>query len=276
MVLKKEETIKILDESGDKKYFTIVPNYILNHSTSDEQALYLQMKRFAGEKGECFASQGTMGKKLGWNRQRVSRTIQKLLKRGWISGIGVKKMGMTRTNVYKIIDLWKKNADFYSQNDVKPENIVLQNDVKPENNTDVKPENTKKNQKEEKPVSVRATSRLKNIIKLFAFFKGVPRPTNSFFKRNVRAAKELLEYEEGRVEDVMGWLSKHADFKWTLESVAKYIDEDLEDLRARQRFSRGDWKCQFGYWHQRGEICGHTAVMSRHRQKRGVKVVKSH
>ena len=44
-----QKTIDILDESGDKKYFTIVPNYILNHSTATTQALYLQMKRLAND-----------------------------------------------------------------------------------------------------------------------------------------------------------------------------------------------------------------------------------
>jgi hypothetical protein len=48
--------VKILDNSGDKRYFTIVPNYILNHSTAIDQALYLQMKRLAGDEGLCFAT----------------------------------------------------------------------------------------------------------------------------------------------------------------------------------------------------------------------------
>ena len=41
------KNLSISDESGDKKYFTLVPNYILNHSSAIDQSLYLQMKRFA-------------------------------------------------------------------------------------------------------------------------------------------------------------------------------------------------------------------------------------
>ena len=42
--------INIKDESGDRDCFTIIPNYIANHSTANDQALYFQMKRFAGDK----------------------------------------------------------------------------------------------------------------------------------------------------------------------------------------------------------------------------------
>jgi hypothetical protein len=41
--------VKINDESGDHKYFSLLPHYILNHSTAVDQALYMQMKRYAGE-----------------------------------------------------------------------------------------------------------------------------------------------------------------------------------------------------------------------------------
>ena len=57
------EKIQIQDESGDTNYFTIIPNYIANHSTANDEALYFQMKKHAGEKGECFASEVLFKKK---------------------------------------------------------------------------------------------------------------------------------------------------------------------------------------------------------------------
>ena len=48
-----QQEMIIQDRSGDKKYFTIVPNFILNHSSANDQALYMQMKRLAGDNGTC-------------------------------------------------------------------------------------------------------------------------------------------------------------------------------------------------------------------------------
>ena len=53
-----EQKLLVDDGSGDKEFFTIVPNFILNHSTATEQALYLQLKRLAGDgkKDYCYPS----------------------------------------------------------------------------------------------------------------------------------------------------------------------------------------------------------------------------
>src|SRR3990167_4098560 len=107
---------RLSDESGDRRYFTIVPNYIVNHSTPYEQAIYLYMKRKAGEKGTCWTSAQEIGKKLGISRNTVAKYREKLLKRGWIKIVGRK--GKTRpTDEYKIVDLWKLNHSFYTKKD---------------------------------------------------------------------------------------------------------------------------------------------------------------
>jgi len=54
----------IQDESGDRKYFTQIPNMIVNHSNAYEQSLYLIMKRIAGEHGTCYASLNTLAKMM--------------------------------------------------------------------------------------------------------------------------------------------------------------------------------------------------------------------
>ncbi len=52
----------------------------------------------------------------------------------------------------------------------------------------------------------------------------------SFYRRNIRAAKNLIGYPIERIGKVMRWLDDNADYKWTLESVGKHIDEDLDKL----------------------------------------------
>lgn len=53
-------------------------------------------------------------------------------------------------------------------------------------------------------------------------------------RRCLRPAKLLMPYEDDRLVDTMNWLKKNADFKWTLESVAKYITEDLSKLKTKR------------------------------------------
>lgn len=107
------EKFKIKDESGDKKYFTQIPNMVVNHSTAYEQSLYLIMKRMAGEHGSCFASLNFLSKKMGIHKTTVSKTIKKLLKRKWISEIEHKKVKGGIVRQFVIVDLWRLNIDLY-------------------------------------------------------------------------------------------------------------------------------------------------------------------
>jgi len=107
--------IKLQDESGDKKYFTQLPSIILNHSTANDQALYWQMKRYAGEDGQCFATEKTLMRKLGIGKKAYDRSLEYLLKRKWIMFIGMTN-GKTRPiKTYSIVDIWKENIMEYEK-----------------------------------------------------------------------------------------------------------------------------------------------------------------
>lgn len=109
------EKIKIKDGSGDRDFFTIVPNYILNHSTSTDQSLYLQMKRYAGEDGKCFATQETIMNKLGIGVKAYRKSLEYLIKRGWIEFVGLSG-GKTRPiKTYKINNIWQENSEYYKK-----------------------------------------------------------------------------------------------------------------------------------------------------------------
>lgn len=104
---------RISEETPDRNYFTIIPNYIVNHSTIYEQGIYLVMKRIAGESGKCFASHQSIADRSGTSRPTVSRTIKKLLKRDWLRETG-NKIGKTlSTKEYQIVDLWELNSKYY-------------------------------------------------------------------------------------------------------------------------------------------------------------------
>lgn len=111
------EEILIQDNSGDKDNFTIIPNYIANHSTANDQALYFQMKRLAGDKGQSFASEKYFMDKLGIGRKALKKAIHYLLNNKWISYVGYKdtqtKGGIQKIKVYKINNIWKMNTEYY-------------------------------------------------------------------------------------------------------------------------------------------------------------------
>lgn len=112
-----DEDIIIEDNSGDREFFTIIPNYIANHSTANDQSLYFQMKRFAGEKGVCFASEKTLRQKMKIGRNALKKSITYLLEHGWIKDNGYRKImtkgGEQKVKVYSIVNIWKLNNDYY-------------------------------------------------------------------------------------------------------------------------------------------------------------------
>lgn len=108
------------DGSNDKAYFTLVPNYVLNHSTANDQALYLQMKRFAGEKaggGLCYASKKTLMARLGIGKKALASSIKYLIEHGWITADGTRLVstngGVQEVEAYIVNDIWKLNVDYY-------------------------------------------------------------------------------------------------------------------------------------------------------------------
>jgi len=76
------------------------------------------------------------------------------------------------------------------------------------------------------------------IIGLFAKAKGIEfaskEQQGSFIRRNLRAAKDLVPYTPDQLVKTMKYLKDNADYKWTLESVGKHIDEDVDKLENNQ------------------------------------------
>lgn len=111
----KEPKFNIKDESEDKKYFSIVPNYIVNHSTLEERGFYLTLKRIAGEHGKVFYSSRELGKQCGVSKDTVYRLLKSLVARGWIKEAGVIPAKTKPRMTYSIVNLWEKNTEFYQK-----------------------------------------------------------------------------------------------------------------------------------------------------------------
>lgn len=99
----------------DKDYFAMVPHYITDNSSANSQALYLQIKRYAGEDGLCFATEETLMNKLKIGKKAFDKALDFLLLNKWIKYMG-KKGGKTRPiNSYHPIDIWNMNHDHYEE-----------------------------------------------------------------------------------------------------------------------------------------------------------------
>ena len=195
----------IEDESNDRNYFTIIPNYILNHSTANDQALYLQMKRYAGEKGECFASEMKLRKQLGIGRLGLKKSIQYLLDHRWIAHKGFKQImtrgGMQDINVYVVNDIWKFNNEHYkgvSETTYLTKGVVetneggVQNDTKGVLQTTSKKNPIKKEPMKEEPTTTEPSSEVTDFINLFKEIN--PTYQYIFGRPNQRdASKRLLK-----------------------------------------------------------------------------------
>ncbi|MDE2015902.1 MAG: helix-turn-helix domain-containing protein [Patescibacteria group bacterium] len=142
--------IKIADKSGDKEFFTIIPNYVLNHSTIYDREVYIQMKRIAGEDGSCFMSQRKLAKQCGLSINRVRKSIEYLVDHRWIFLRGKKEVagrgGKQFVLEYEVANLWQLNSEFYKNKTnakgVSPDDTPTAKGVSPDD-TKVYHENAK-------------------------------------------------------------------------------------------------------------------------------------
>jgi len=133
----------------------------------------------------------------------------------------------------------KQNEAMLKQNEAKRTklNKIKENKIK-ENNNKINIENIKEQISETSseiiPNLLNDKQKHIQIIGLFVKAKKIEFSSKeelaTFITRNVRAARNLKPYEFNKIADTMKYLIDNADFKWTLESVGKYIDEDLDNL----------------------------------------------
>lgn len=76
------------------------------------------------------------------------------------------------------------------------------------------------------------------IISLFAQVKNFhfenEEQIQRFIKRHTRAAKELDCYSLTKIKERMVYLDETVDYKWTLETILKFIDENITTLKGEQ------------------------------------------
>jgi DNA-binding transcriptional regulator YhcF (GntR family) len=255
----RNDPFKIIDDSADRKYFTIVPNYIVNHSTVYEQAIYLHMKRIAGEKGTCWMSAMELAKQLKCSRNTVAKYQKKLVERGWIEIVGHKATGATnqQTVEYRIVDLWSLNVRHYEEKSKRSNGERLPISLQPMNESvqlvndkrstiGHKEEPLKKKEKEEAKTQIaEVPMTLKEFVKwcevsphkhirIIGNWADTIEPDfqtksqwEAFIRRNVRPAKNLEPFEDKRLIEGFKKIQEAVKAGWlkkyTLETLFKFI-----------------------------------------------------
>lgn len=116
--MQEEKVTAIHDQSEDKKYFTMIPNFVIDHAGAIPRALYMDMKRYAGEIGTCYASEKTLRTKLQVGKIAFHKALKFLVDQKWITFSGYQLIetegGMQSIKAYTVNDIWSKNMAHYS------------------------------------------------------------------------------------------------------------------------------------------------------------------
>lgn len=244
-----EEKIKVIDDSGDRRFFTILPNFIANHSTSHDQALYFQMKRMAGEDGLCFATQQTLMKKMGVGIKIYRKSLKYILDKKWVEYIGMTG-GKTRpVKTYKIIDIWQTNNEFYTQNQkISAESTLSNEKILYPKNTKISAESTIEEEPlKEEPIEnplLSATGSPFNLKDEIQKLKQSPQrhiqligefleekkvllenatQLKRAVKRHLRAARELADFSDKQIAKASEQAERDYPKIWQLETLIKLI-----------------------------------------------------
>jgi predicted transcriptional regulator len=128
-----DQELAFQNKSNDWKYFTIIPNWILDNLPIYDAMLYIHIKRIAGENGQCWASMRYLAQKMKVSLGQIYKSLQNLTELGLIEFVGTKKVKRRPRNVYQIVDIWKLNVDYYNDihktNEKSEKNIENQSKV---------------------------------------------------------------------------------------------------------------------------------------------------
>ena len=245
---------RIIDKRKKEK-FLIDDNYLNGQAKIcgwQASLVYMSLCRHANKDQESFPSIQLISEELAISRPTVVKGLKNLEKYNVIK-IQKKrtKDGRWLNNTYILLDKsqWIKTNQV---NDVDTDQVnenknPSQRELKPKSTTFTLRKHIEGNTLKETHI-LRAEAREGNkilnlledkkkhiqIIGLYAKAKNIifenKEQQQSFIRRNLRPAKNLIGYPAQRIINTMDYLRQNADYKWTLETVGKFIDENLDTL----------------------------------------------
>lgn len=190
------DQVNIHDAANDKKYFTMIPNMVVDALTANELALYMLMKRTTGENGTFRMGFRSIKVRLGMGQTVITKALAKLEDLKFISFQGFQPFGgethFQKVKCYTINDVWNKNMANY-----KPEKSGVPNGVHLAVPKQVHPKKKAKNRdgvsKQVHPgVPKRAHKKKDNSNKISGSTTGVETPEEKFPGRLVNEIIDLF------------------------------------------------------------------------------------
>lgn len=125
---------QLTDKSGDKKYFVITPQLVLNRCrTPYDLALWTVVKMIAGDDGECFICTEDLATLSMMSMGKVSECRQYLIECGLLDG-EIRKDPSYPQPVWRlrIPDLWAENVAWRQNHDMLLDRVILKERQKAE------------------------------------------------------------------------------------------------------------------------------------------------
>lgn len=115
------EPVNIHDAANDKKYFTMIPNMVVDTLTTNELALYILMKRISGEYGTFSMGFRSIKRCLGMGQSVIIKSMTRLEELNYITFQGFQAVetdgGFQKIKGYTLNDIWNQNmANYQSKN----------------------------------------------------------------------------------------------------------------------------------------------------------------
>ena len=223
---------------------------LANHQDNKFQirGIWVEVKR-----GQLAYSELTLAKRWKWSRNKLRRFLKTLKTE--------QQIDQHPTNVTSIITILK--YDCYQAEEQKTEHQTIQQKNTKRNTKRYTNKNVKNVKNVKKDIFItKAAKPQKEKDKPFSYKEQLDKMAldekdermwviafywvnkNIFFqnreqyqsglRRELRPADKLKGYDKERIGETILWLKENADFKWTLETVSKYIDEDLTKLTSNK------------------------------------------
>lgn len=224
----------------DFSTFSVIPTEVMINKeiSSTAKVVYGIISSLTNEKGYCWASNRYLGELMSLSEGQISLIINELVKQRLIISdieanykrklrLVIKIVGYAKTSRGVV----KNNEGGVTKNKEGVNDKSLHNNIIEQDKDNSIIDIAEASSAEVIPDLLNDNKKHIQVIGLFALAKKVnfksKKHQQDFIKRNLRAAKLLDSYNSDKIKEVMRYLISNTDFKWTLETVSKYVDEDL-------------------------------------------------
>jgi hypothetical protein len=226
--------VQIIDDGGDRKYWTQIPNIVFSLGLSPfELTLYVYLKKVAGASGACWQRTGTLADATNMSDGMISKAKAGLSRpRAELNGKALiviaeekNRHGGKNRHVIRLSDIWPENFAMFGRPISQDEQAISPHEIaiSPHEQA-ISPHEIKKNPSEEKPREGKHTHTRAPLASVPA-----PPPRSADAGVCVSPTKSRFSFEERKAHAAAnglgsGWLTNSRDGRY---------DELIADAQTR-------------------------------------------